>query len=196
MTVDRIESLDKRRSKVFLDGDFAFVLSQGEIARYRLREGDSISSELYEEILWQVVGRRAREKALALLKTRGRTEYELREKLTSLLFPTETIEETIHFLKEYHYLDDEAYALNYVEVHGQKKSRAELEYALRRKGIDREVIHGALRNAGTDSREAIAVLLRKRGCCAASTPQEKQKAFAYLLRRGFSWEEIRAAIED
>lgn len=196
MTVDRIESLDKRRSKVFLDGDFAFVLFQGEIAKYRLREGETISFELYEEILWQVVGKRAREKALALLKTQARTEDEIRGKLTFHLFPTATIEETIRFLKEYHYLDDEAYAVSYVEVHGQKKSRAELEYTLRRKGIDREVIRRVLRDTGTDSREAITTLLRKRGICPDSTPQERQKAFAYLLRRGFSWEEIRAAAED
>ena len=194
--MDRIESLDKRRSKVFLDGDFAFVLYQGEIARYRLREGLLLSTELYEEILRQVVGRRAREKALSLLKTQGRTEYELRRKLDSHLNLRKIMEETLGSLREYRYLWDEAYAVSYVEIYGTGKSRAELECALRRKGIDREVIRTALRDTETDSREAIEKLLRKRGCSADSSPKEKQKTFAYLMRRGFSWEEIRDALKD
>lgn len=193
MLVSRIEPLDKRRSKVFLDGDFAFVLYHGEIFQYRMKEGEELEEAVYEELLWQAVAHRAREKAFALLKVRGRTEYELRTRLRTAWFPEIIIEETVRFLKEYRYLDDEAYARNYAEVYGEKKSRAELEQDLRKKGVDRALIQEICRNQDTDSRKAVAAIMRKRGCTEQSSFPERQKTIAYLLRRGFSWEEIRAA---
>lgn len=197
MTVDRIESLDKRRSKVFIDGDFAFVLYNGEIFRYRLAEGCQMEQKVYEELLWQVVGRRAREKAFSLLKLQGRTELELEKKLKRAYFPEKVIAETLRFLKEYRYVDDEAYARNYAEVYGARKSRAELQRELMKKGLDRSLIREVCREQEErcDSREAIAALMKKRGCTEDSPVKERQKTIAYLMRRGFSWEEIRAASE-
>ena len=195
MTVDRIESLDKRRSKVFIDGDFVFVLYNGEIFRYRLAEGCQLEENVCEELLWQVVGRRAREKAFSLLKLQGRTESELRRKLRQAYFPEPVVEETLRFLREYRYLDDEAYARNYVEVHGARKSRAELERDLKKKGLDHSLIREVCQaqEGRTDSRDAIAALMKKRGCTEDSPLKERRKTIAYLMRRGFSWEEIRAA---
>lgn len=195
MTVDRIEALDKRRSKVFIDGDFAFLLYNGELYRYRLEEGCQLDEEIYEELLWQVVGRRAREKALSLLKLQGRTESELRRKLKQAYFPEAVIEETVRFLKEYRYLDDEAYARNYAEIYGSRKSRAELERELLKKGLDRSLIREICREqeGRTDSSEAILALMKKRGFTEDFPLKERQKTIVYLLRRGFSWEEIRAA---
>ena len=53
--------------------------------------------------------RTVRECALALLEFRDRTERELRRKLKEREYSTEEIDETVLFLKEYRYLDDEAY---------------------------------------------------------------------------------------
>ena len=39
MTVTRVEPLTKTKFKVYLDGDFAFVLYKGELARFGIREG-------------------------------------------------------------------------------------------------------------------------------------------------------------
>ena len=53
--------------------------------------------------------RTVRECALALLEFRDRTERELRQKLKEREYSAEEINETVLFLKEYRYLDDEAY---------------------------------------------------------------------------------------
>ena len=52
MTVDKIEPLDKRRSKVFIDGDFAFVLYNGEIRHYHIETGGELAEPVYREILY------------------------------------------------------------------------------------------------------------------------------------------------
>lgn len=54
--------------------------------------------------------RTARDCALSLLEYRDRTEAEMRRKLKEREYAPEAVEETIYFLKEYHYLDDQEYA--------------------------------------------------------------------------------------
>ena len=58
--------------------------------------------------------RTVRECALALLEFRDRTERELRQKLKEREYGPEEIEETVRFLREYRYLDDEASAGRYI----------------------------------------------------------------------------------
>lgn len=192
MTVDRIESLDRQKSKVFVDGDFAFVLYAGELKKFGIEEGKSLEPSIYEEAA-SVVYVRAREKALRLLETRSRTEWEIRRKLRAAFCGEKTEEAVIAFLKEYGFLDDRKYIQNYIEIYGKKKSRAELIQGLCRKGISRSLAGEFCRE--TDSREAIEKLLQKRGYTASDcSREEREKVAAYLLRRGFSWEDIRACL--
>ena len=81
MIVSGITPADKRRSKVFLDGSFAFVLYNGEIKRFHIEEGEELAQELYSQIMDEVLCRRARERMLHLLKSTSRTELEIRRKL-------------------------------------------------------------------------------------------------------------------
>lgn len=194
MHVDRIEPLDRRRSKIFLDGEFAFALYNREIRRYRIEEGREMERPLYEEILREIVCRRARERALYLLRDMDRTEHELRARLKRGWYPEPAIEETMAFLKEYHYVDDLAYARSYVEARGGKKSRAQLMQSLWRKGIDRALAEELYEEIRPDTADQIQKLLRKKGYTGQELSwEEKEKLAAYLMRRGFSWEEARNA---
>ena len=47
MTVTRIEAVTKAKYKVYIDGQFVFVLYKGELSRYRLAEGSLIEEEVY-----------------------------------------------------------------------------------------------------------------------------------------------------
>lgn len=196
MIVDKIEALDKRRSKVFLDGDFAFVLYNGEIRRYQLSEGESLDESVYEEILTEVIFRRARERALYFLKSSAKTESEVRMKLKQGFYPAPAVDQAIAFLESYHYLDDEDYAKTYIETYGSRKSRQELSQFLSRKGIDRQFIKELLEESQPDSQDAIrAILKKKRYYDQPDDLQAKKKLSAYLMRRGFSWDEIRRAMD-
>ena len=79
MKVDKIEPIDRRRSKVFLDGEFAFALYSGELRHYRIEEGGELSCEQYETILREIVFKRARERAVYWLKCSARTERSFAE---------------------------------------------------------------------------------------------------------------------
>ena len=51
MMVTAVIPVDKRKSKVFLEEGFAFVLYRGEVERYRIEEGRELEDTVYEEIL-------------------------------------------------------------------------------------------------------------------------------------------------
>ena len=42
MIVTKTEAVTKTRYKVYIDGQFAFVLYKGELSRYQIREGKEI----------------------------------------------------------------------------------------------------------------------------------------------------------
>ena len=107
MTVTDIVPLDNKRSKVYVDGEFAFILYRGEIRNYRLRTGEEISSPVFDEINNSLIPKRAKKRAMNLLQKRDYTEYKLREKLKEGFYTDEIIDDTIEYLKSYRYLDDE-----------------------------------------------------------------------------------------
>ena len=109
MQIISVTPLDKRRSKVLTDEDFAFALYQGEIRAYKIKEGGELTGEVYWEILEKVLFKRAKERTLYLLKSRDRTELEIRRRLKDGYYPQEAIDYAVDFLKRYRYVDDENY---------------------------------------------------------------------------------------
>ena len=49
MIVKAVVPVDKRKCKVFLEGDFAFVLYKSEAARFHIEEGNDLPAKTYEK---------------------------------------------------------------------------------------------------------------------------------------------------
>lgn len=142
--------------------------------------------------------RTVRECALALLEFRDRTERELRQKLKEREYSAEEINETVLFLKEYRYLDDEAYADRYIRSCAARKSRRQIRADLERKGVSREIIDLQLQEKTVDEDSQIQKLLQKKGYVPGKRlePAEYRRIMGALGRRGFSGEAIRKAMES
>ena len=142
--------------------------------------------------------RTVRECALALLEFRDRTERELRQKLKEREYSAGEIEETVLFLKEYRYLDDEAYADRYIRSCAARKSRRQIRADLERKGVSREVIDLQLQEEAVDEDSQIRKLLQKKGYEPGKRLEatEYRRIMGTLGRRGFSGEAIRRVMES
>ena len=79
MYIERIEQLEKGRRRLVFETGERLVLYKGEIRSYDLSEGQDISETLYQELLFDVLGKRATKRAMHLLEKQDRTEYQLRE---------------------------------------------------------------------------------------------------------------------
>ena len=49
MTVTKIEPVTKSKYKIYLDGQFAFVLYKGELSRYHIEEEGSLEGSAVSE---------------------------------------------------------------------------------------------------------------------------------------------------
>ena len=91
MTVTAIREIAKSRVLVSVDETFAFVLYKGELRSYGLKEGQKITEEAYRDIMENLLPRRAKLRAMNLLKNRSYTEKQLYDKLKAGDYPEEII---------------------------------------------------------------------------------------------------------
>lgn len=198
MIVTGIEPVHSSRVKIYMDDEFAFVLYKGELRSYGIAIGKEVTEETYERILKEVLSKRAKKRAMALLTVKPYTESKLREKLVEGEYPSTIIEEAISYVKSYHYVDDVMYAKQYFETYRLSKSILRMKNDLRSKGVSAKDMEEALseiedsEDGGVDEGEQIRTLLEKRHFNASTaTYEETQKMMAFLMRRGYSMEKIR-----
>ena len=202
MRITQITELSKSRSKVFIDQEFAFVLYKGEFRLYHVREGEEIAEEDYRIIMEEVLPKRAKLRAMNLLKTREYTTAQLRAKLRQGLYPDSVIEQALEYVASFHYTDDSRYAVDYITYHEQTRSRRRIEQDLQKKGIPGDVIEQAWNEwqeqGGIQDEQAQIqeLLLKKHFDPGQADYKELQKIFAYLSRKGFSIEQIRKVIRE
>jgi len=134
---------------------------------------------------------KARAYVFLLLKYRQRSENEIRERLSRKKFPEEAIKDTIAFLKEKKFIDDNIFARAWISERLKKGlGPRRLVQELKFKGIEKQVIENNLREAKESYNEleiarelAAGRLNRLRGL---DFQIAKRRVYGYLLRRGFS----------
>ena len=199
MYVTKIEPVTKAKYKVFLDEQFAFVLYKGELSRYKIQEDAQLSEETIKEIKKEILGKRAKLRAMHLLERMDRTEAELYTKLKRDLYPEDIIEIAMQYVKSFGYIGDKGYARRFVESRQGSKSKLEIKMSLLQKGISKEIVSEVLEAYydGQDESMAIQRLLdKKRFSAETATEEEKRKIYGYLMRKGFSYEEIRRVVKE
>ena len=87
MLVTALEEYTKGRYKIYLDEQFAFVLYKGELRRFKIKLDFELSDSDYEEIINDIILKRAKRRTLYLLKDMDRTEQQVRNKLKEGFYP-------------------------------------------------------------------------------------------------------------
>ena len=197
MVVTNIESITKTKYRVFIDEVFAFVLYKGELFKYEIRKGEEIPEETIGRIKNEVLIKRAKLRAMHLLNAMPRTEQQLREKLVQNEYPDDVIEVAISYVKSFGYINDEAYIRNFIISKRNSKSKREIVMLLGKKGLRGEVVDNIVEDMYAEESELSTIkeiMRKKRWNPSEMEEKEKQKMFGYLMRKGFSYEEIRRAL--
>ena len=119
MIVTEVIELDKRRHKIYIDNEFAFVLYKGECRLYGIIVGKELPREVYDKIVSEVLSKRVKMRAMNLLTKKDFTEAGIRKKLSEGYYNREQIDEAVDYLKKYGYIDDARYIRNFVSIHIQ-----------------------------------------------------------------------------
>lgn len=192
VAVNNYEALGKGRYRVAFDNGVSCVLYRSEAAQLSIEAQCSLTDENYDYLINEIVGKRAKKRAMHILEQMDRTEYQLREKLAKGEYPQECIDSAVEYVKKYRYLDDERFASSYVRYHQEKLSRQQLSVKLSQKGVNKDIIAEALEmEYEADDGEKIRNLLSKRHFDPDNTDrQENNKIYQYILRRGFKSSDI------
>ncbi len=200
MIVTQMIGISRARYKVYVDGQFAFILYKGELREFGIEEEKEISESCYQQIMTQVLPKRAKKRVLNLLESRDYTSGQLREKLRQGDYPQACIDEAIDYVESYGYVDDLRYAKDFITYHLEHKSRTRIGQDLMRKGIGRDIIEAAfeeLEQSGTGQDETamiVKLLEKKKYDVRTASKQDKQRMYGFLYRKGFHTDAISRAL--
>ncbi len=200
MIVTDILEVSSSKIKVYIDEEIAFVLYKGEIRKYGIKTGNILPQKVYEELMREVLPKRAKLRCMNLLKSKDYTVAQLRQKLKQGNYPEAVIEEALAYVASFHYTDDCRYAQGFINTHSATRSRRKIENDLLCKGIAKDVIIRAWEQWEEDGNEQdedaqIAELLNKKHFDPENADQrEMQRIYGFLARRGFSTEKILKAM--
>ena len=136
----------------------------------------------------------ARKKALSLLEKRDYGSAELKARLLEKGVDEQDADSAVASMVEYGFVNDANYAAMVARHYAARGyGAARIREELRRRRLDRELWDAAL-EALPDGSEAACALFRAklRGC---TDRDAVRRASAALIRRGYSWDDVREAAE-
>lgn len=196
ITTLKIQSRNKNRTSVFLDGQFAFGLASAAAAG--LKVGQTLSDTEIENLLGRDTIEKGKASAFRLISLRPRSEMEVRRNLAKKGYEVEAIQAVIDSLIASELLNDEQFASYWVEQRETFKPRSKraLRAELLQKGVENSVIDAAL--SGLDEHQSALAAATNRAWRWQALPQDKfrLKLGQYLQRRGFHYGIIKDVTEE
>ncbi len=188
ITALKLQKRNRERVNVYLDGEFAFGLAR--IVAAWLQVGQELTEEKIAELQVEDAGEVAHQKALKFISYRERTEAEVRKHLLEYDLDEHVVEQEITRLRHSGLVDDQRFARNWVEnrIVFRPRSRRALAYELSQKGVTNETIQATLESVDDSEMAYQAACRQASRYQRLEWPDFRTKMYAYLARRGFSYD--------
>lgn len=189
-------SIDQKNIIVKLSGNKALKLTPNLLLEYKLNVGSVMNSAEFMVLKKNVKKERVLSNAINYASRRAKTKKQLKEYLNKKDISSTQSEEIISKLIELGLIDDYRYIESFVNTQNLKAplSRLELKYKLIKKGISSKLIEQYLLDYPLDERLAIKRMIAIKS--KQTRYQQKDKLLAYLVRKGYSYSEIKSALEE
>lgn len=190
------EQKNKKRFNIYVDDAFFCGLNKETAIQFGLKVGKFVEEDELQRAIHESEVKHAFEKSLDYISVRMYSKGELFEKLLKKGYNKDVIFDAIQKLEDYHYVDDEMFAKQFV-FENTKYSKKILSNKLKQKGIDGEIIDRLLAEKSPDDEEFLCEkyvqkYLKTKAVCDKSS---KQKLYASLARRGFDFDLIKKVCE-
>lgn len=194
MVITSVERNKKNnRLSIYIDNHYAFSITEEDFLSLNLYEMGEISEEQISHIKGFVNVKTAKSDAVRYLSQKVRCENEVRTKLDSEGYDSETVESVLEELKSIGYINDKIYAQKYLYDRNKLKpiSKKLLRFELQKKGVAEEIIDEVIVDWDVD--EAVVaegLVKRKFGKYDLTDEKNVKKIYSFLHHRGFSFELI------
>ncbi len=194
MRLEKIEALTEEKLLLHLEDGSSLRCGPRELLDFRLRAGMELTTEELDALREACAYWAVRRKAAALAAERAMSAGELRRKLCLKGADEEHARRAADWLLDLGVLDEEAYAAMVARHYAAKGyGRRRIEQELYRRELPRETWDKALEEL-PDSRERLDELVRRALSTGNPDRAGLNKLTSSLLRRGYSWEEVHAAL--
>lgn len=202
MIITRVTRQKRKKDlySVFIDGEYAFSVTDENRVKFGITEGTPLESDEISGILAEDEKRRALDYAFGFLETRSRSRKELIERLRQKEFSPAAIAHVVQRMEELGYVNDERFARDRFQYLREKGNGPELiRMELKRKGVASEIISGLMSEYRSDPEEELRRLKdlaqRKLKTMQKIEPRiAAQRLTGYLARKGFSIDSIRRVL--
>ena len=197
MLITSIEEQKKHKDRVniYVDGNFFCGMSLMTCTKYHLKAGCEVDEDRLKFLTEELEKENAMEKALLHLSKRQKTKSEMEKFLLEKGFEANIIEYVIGKLEEYSYINDEKYVRDYIKSYINKEGAKKMEFALKMKGIDEELISSALQETEFDE-SVIMNLAQKYIKNRPLDLKTKQNLYRHLASKGFESDKIISVINS
>jgi regulatory protein len=203
-TITRISEQKRRpnRRNVYLDGLFAFGCNLNVVAKFKLREGISLTEEQLRLIQHGEVKQECFDRAMEALGSRLHSRSELHKKLMRREYGEEVVDAVLDDLARMGYVDDQRFAKTKAlsaaqhKQHGRRRAFMEL----RKAGVSGDVADKALADVYSEHDSAAVA----RRLAEKQAPRLKKldptvarrRLVGMLQRRGFDYDAIKPVVDE
>lgn len=195
MRLYEIKQTSPERFTLVFEGAQELKTTLGIITDRFLHSGMELSEEEYKDLASASMLSLCRARALRIINARPMSREEMRKRLTEKGETPENAELCADWLCEMGLINDEVYAGSVVRHYAAKGyGQARIKQELRRHGVPREMWDEALEQM-PEQDEYLERFLRTRLTDPHDRAQIKKVSDA-LFRRGYSWEQIKHALNE
>ncbi len=200
------------RVNVAVDGKYSFSLDIYQVVELGLKVGNTYTEDELKEFEQESQFGKLYARALEYCFMRPHSAREVRDYLWRKTRPSrvqkrdgsgfidkpgvgpEVTERVFARLESKGYIDDEKFTRFWVDNRHLRKgiSERKLTQELRAKGVDQAVIAEILQESSRSDDDELAKIIKKK----ANRYADRQKLTQYLLRQGFSYDDVRTALDD
>jgi regulatory protein len=193
------------RFNVFLDygkgEEYAFSVDTEVLIKFQLKKGMELDDLSFLEVQYQDDIRKAYNLAIHYLARRMRSEKEIRDYLAQKEKEEPVINEVIHKLLSYKYINDEEYALAYVrtQINTSDKGPDVIRMELKERGISETFSLLALAQFPQELQVEKAIKIYEKANQKYAKDSQRiihQKAENLLLRKGYPFDIINIAAQE
>ena len=196
MRIDELKESpgQKGRFLVKLEGGEVLRVTEDELLRFGLRSGMELDAETAQALRASAKVSSAKVTAANIIGSRALSKKELTRRLVKKGNDEVDAQAAADWLEDIGAVDDASYAASLARHYGSKGyGPARVREELRRRGVDRSLWDAAMEEL-PEPEEILDKLIQKRSRGDLSDPRERRRTCDALLRRGFSWEDVKAAI--
>ena len=196
-----VQKKNKNRCNIYIDNLFAFGVSNELIYKENLKVGMIVDEEKLKKIAYEENLINCKETALKIIERSYKTKKEMIKRLLEKGYALEEINETLKFLEEYNFINDESYTKAFINDRTKTQGKQKIKYALKNKGVSDEIIEEELSKLDMEKeKENANILALKKYNILIKRESDKyklkEKIIRFLISRGYNYEVAKDAVNE